>query len=88
MFTAVQCTQAETQRCQGYVRGFYVYTPLTPLTQNSKLGKNKFSTVEVTMNRVLLVYMLILVLECTLCTILKSEIPVEMLLKANPSPYM
>ena len=39
--------------------------------QNSKQGKNKFSTVEVTMNRVLLVYMLILVLECTLCTILK-----------------
>ena len=46
-------------------------TQITPLTQNSKLGKNKFSTVEVTMNRVLLVYMLILVLESTLCTILK-----------------
>ena len=44
---------------------------LIPCLQNSKQGKNKFSTVEVTMNRVLLVYMLILVLECTLCTILK-----------------
>ena len=61
-------------------------TQITPLTQNSKLGKNKFSTVEVTMNRVLLVYMLILVLESTLCTILKWEIPVEMLLKSNHLP--
>jgi len=35
------------------------------------MGKNKFSTVEVTMNRVLIVYMLILLLEVILCTILK-----------------
>ena len=30
MFTAVQCTLAETQRCQGYVRGFFVNTNNSP----------------------------------------------------------
>ena len=39
--------------------------------QNSKLGTNKFSTVEVTMNKVLLAYILLLLAEIVLCTSLK-----------------
>ena len=70
MCTGVQCIRVGIQKCPGYVR-ILVKIELTTCFQNSKQGKNKFSTVEVTMNRVLLVYMLILVLECTLCTILK-----------------
>ena len=70
MCTGVQCILVGIQKCPGYVR-ILVKIELTTCFQNSKQGKNKFSTVEVTMNRVLLVYMLILVLECTLCTILK-----------------
>ena len=70
MFMGVQCIPVEIRRCPGYVRDV-LPKKLIPSFQNSKQGKNKFSTVEVTMNRVLLVYMLILVLECTLCTILK-----------------
>ena len=41
------------------------------LPQNSKSGKNKFSTVELTMNKVLVVYIIILILEIVLCTTLK-----------------
>ena len=64
-------TGRDTKMSRVCSRILCLHTTITPFTQNSKLGKNKFSTVEVTMNRVLLVYMLILVLECTLCTILK-----------------
>ena len=70
MCMGVQCIPVEIRRCPGYAKNILPKT-LIPSFQNSKQGKNKFSTVEVTMNRVLLVYMLILVLECTLCTILK-----------------
>eukprot|EP00092_Neocalanus_flemingeri_P006019 GFUD01006485.1.p1 GENE.GFUD01006485.1~~GFUD01006485.1.p1 ORF type:complete len:1188 (+),score=195.19 GFUD01006485.1:192-3755(+) len=55
-----------------HVYGCAVYTGRdTKMSQNSKLGANKFSTVEKTMNKILLVYIGILLFEIILCTSLK-----------------
>ena len=55
--------------------GVAVYTGEdTKMSQNSKPGANKFSTVEKTMNKVILVYIAILILEVVLCTVLKYQL--------------
>ena len=55
-----------------FVYGCAVYTGVdTKMSQNSKMGANKFSTVEKTMNKILLVYIGILLFEIVLCTSLK-----------------
>ena len=60
------------------VYGVAVYTGEdTTMSQNSKLGANKFSTVEKSMNKVILVYILILILEIAVCTSLKYSYGIE-----------
>jgi len=61
-----------------YVFGCVVYTGKdTKMSQNSKSTANKFSTVEVTMNKFLLIFMAILVAEIVICTSLKYTIGID-----------
>jgi len=61
-----------------YVFGCVVYTGKdTKMSQNSKSTANKFSTVEVTMNKFLLIFMAILVAEIVICTSLKYAIGID-----------
>ena len=48
-----------------------IYPVDTKMSMNSKLGKNKFSTAEKSMNKVILVYIGILIAEVVLCSSLR-----------------
>jgi phospholipid-translocating ATPase len=55
-----------------YVYGTAIYTgPDTKMSQNSKMTSNKFSSIEVTMNKYLILFVIILLFEIILATSFK-----------------
>ena len=55
-----------------FVYGCAVYTGLdTKMSQNSRMKSNKFSSIEVSMNKYLIVFLIILAVEIIISTILK-----------------
>ena len=61
-----------------FVYGCAVYTgPDTKMSQNSKMKANKFSSIEVTMNKYLIVFLVILAVEVLISTILKYTLGLD-----------
>ena len=55
-----------------FILGVAVYTGQdTKMSQNSKITSNKFSSVEKTLNRCFIVYLIVLLLEVMLCLTLE-----------------
>ena len=70
-----------------YVFGCAVYTGSdTKMSQNSQLKANKFSSIEVAMNKYLVVYILILLFEIMLSMVLKYTASVDSQFKGKPVP--
>ena len=68
-----------------YAFGCAVYTGSdTKMSQNSQLKANKFSSIEVAMNKYLLVYILLLVAEIVLSTVLCYTVGIE---ADTPAPW-
>ena len=61
-----------------FVYGCAVYTGAdTKMSQNSKMKANKFSSIEVTMNKYLIVFLVILAVEVLIATILKYTLGLD-----------
>ncbi len=61
-----------------FVYGCAIYTgPDTKMSQNSRMKSNKFSSIEVTMNKYLLFFVGILIFEIILASILKYMLGVD-----------
>ena len=72
-----------------YAFGCAVYTGSdTKMSQNSQLKANKFSSIEVAMNKYLLVYILFLVVEIVLSTSLRYTVGVEYAAADSPPWYL